>query len=513
MTDVLTAGAGPVGLAMAIELKRYGLSVRIVDKAAQRTDKSKALAIWSRTLELMDRAGCSAAFLAAGYKVSGANVSTGSKQIAHFSLSGTATPYPFALMLPQSDTERLLEEHLNSRGVQVERSVELTKFSESEQSVVSTLRDADGREETVDTPWLIGCDGAHSTVRHELGMEFVGDTLTSDWMLADVHLAGVHNPHEIGVFWHADGVLVIFPISETRFRVIADSGTAYGDGHRPEPTSSDPTLEDVQAILDRRGPGGIIASAPIWLAGFHINERKVAHYQAGRVFLAGDAAHIHSPAGGQGMNTGIQDACNLAWKLALVQRGICAADPLLASYSIERSFVGEQVLKGAGRTTTVAIMKGEIKQSIRNHIASLLFGLSPVQKMVANAIEEVSIGYPNSPLTSPSEHIRGGPAAGERAPMAESQPPVGAGDTPRFALFAESGDERALQILARYANLLEPDMRRPFVAGGLWLVRPDGYIALATKHDGWEDVGTYFDKIMAPSSKNSQTGSNAGSAS
>ena len=142
------------------------------------------------------------------------------------------------------------------------------------------------------------------------------------------------------VTWHSEGVLALFPITEDRYRVIADTGNATSDARR-----SDPTLEEIQAVLDRRGPGGIKATAPIWLAAFRINERKVADYRDGRVFLAGDAAHIHSPAGGQGMNTGMQDACNLAWKLALVCHGGCAEAPLLDSYSLERSAVGDEVLK------------------------------------------------------------------------------------------------------------------------------------------------------------------------
>ena len=151
-----------------------------------------------------------------------------------------------------------------------------------------------------------------------------------------------------------------------RFRVVADIV-----GSSDESNVHDPTMEEVQAVLDQRGPGGITASQPFWLAGFHINERKVADYRSGRVFLAGDAAHIHSPAGGQGMNTGMQDAFNLAWKLALVSRGTCAPDPLLSSYSIERGAVVEAVISAAGRATMLAIMQGGIKQSIRNHIASV----------------------------------------------------------------------------------------------------------------------------------------------
>jgi 2-polyprenyl-6-methoxyphenol hydroxylase-like FAD-dependent oxidoreductase len=490
-TNVLVVGAGPVGLMMAAELARYGVSVRIVEKAPQRTDKSKALVLWSRTLEMMDRMGCSASFLAEGLKVTAANIIAGKKQIAHITLDDVATPYPFALMLPQSDTERLLEEYLNTRGVEVERSVELTGFAPTPDGVVSTLRHLDGHEETFKSGWLIGCDGAHSTVRHHLGMEFVGDTMTSNWILADVHLSGVPDPGEIDAMWHSDGVLLLFPITKDRYRVIADVSDTQAETSLPHPT-----LKEIQIILDQRGPGGIVASAPIWLARFHINERKVADYRSGWVFLAGDAAHIHSPAGGQGMNTGMQDACNLAWKLALVCCGTCANEPLLNSYSMERSAIGEEVLKATGRLTTIGVMKGEIRQSLRNHLASLIFGLSPVLKKVADAATEVSIGYPESPLNGRGTHFHGGPAEGERAPIRKNQPPVGAGNSPRFVLFSDQGDEGGRQLIARYPNLLEPNIRAPFHEGGLWLVRPDGYVGLVAKRGQWDAVGKYLDEIQ-----------------
>lgn len=490
-TDVLVVGAGPVGLTLAAELARYGLSVRLVEKAAQATDKSKALVLWSRTLELMDRMGCTSSFVAAGLKVTGSAITAGDRQIAHITLGEVASPHPYALMIPQSETERLMEQHLNSLGVTVERSVELTGFSTSEKGASSTLRHADGREESFESSWLAGCDGAHSTVRHQLGMEFEGNTLNSDWILADVHLHGVPNAGEINVMWHSEGVLVIFPITKDRYRIIADVGTSATGARCP-----DPTLEEVQAVMDQRGPGGIKASTPIWLAAFRINERKVADYRAGRAFLAGDAAHIHSPAGGQGMNTGMQDAFNLAWKLALVCRGKSAENPLLDSYSMERSAVGDFVLKAAGRMTTIATLRGGLKQAIRNHIASLVFGLAPVRSAMANNITEVSIGYPESPLSVQGGGTHGGPLAGERAPVRANETPVGAGQTPRFALFTER-DESAEKLLAQYPNLLEQDVRPPFQAGGLWLVRPDGYVAVATTQGDGERISAFL-KMLAP---------------
>ncbi|WP_431283719.1 FAD-dependent monooxygenase [Humitalea sp. 24SJ18S-53] len=486
--DVLVVGAGPVGLTMAAELARYGVRVRIVEKAAARTDKSKALVLWSRSLELIDRMGCGAAFVAAGYKVKGVNIIAGGKPIAHITLDALPTPHAYALMLPQSETERLMEQHLNSLGVQVERQVEMTGFSATPDRVSAVLRHADGAEESLESAFLVGCDGAHSAVRHGLGMAFDGETLPSDWILADVHLAGLPvGPDELAIYWHADGVLALFPITPGRYRVIADIGDARGDGH-----PADPTLEQVQALMDRRGPGGITASAPVWLAGFRINERKVADYSAGRVFLAGDAAHIHSPAGGQGMNTGMQDACNLGWKLALVLRGHSAA--LLDSYSIERSAVGRQVLADAGRLTSVATLKGGLAQSLRNHVASLVLGLSPVRRKMTTAMAELSIGYPDSPLTTAGSPPHGGPAAGARAPVLDATDPVGAGSTPRFALFAEASAESAA-LIARHPGLLEPHTRPPFAAGGIWLVRPDGYVAVAAGAGDWARVGAALDRI------------------
>ncbi len=175
------------------------------------------------------------------------------------------------------------------------------------------MRNTAGEEEGIETDWLIGCDGAHSAVRHGLGLSFLGDTLQSDYILADLSLTGYPLPTtEMATYWHEDGVLLIIPLSATRFRIIADLGPSN------EGSPVTPTLDQVRAIMDRRGPGGMSASNPIWLSGFRINERKIGHFRSGRIFVAGDAAHVHSPAGGQGMNTGMQDAFNLAWKLALV---------------------------------------------------------------------------------------------------------------------------------------------------------------------------------------------------
>jgi 2-polyprenyl-6-methoxyphenol hydroxylase-like FAD-dependent oxidoreductase len=489
MKFVLVVGAGPVGMTMASELARYGVPVRIVDKAAQRTDKSKALVVWSRTLELLDRGGGSAPFVDAGFKAEAVNIIAGDKVIGRVSMESVQSPYPYGLMIPQSETERLLEERLHDVGVDVERRVELSTFKSSADGVEAALRHADGHEEAVSADWLVGCDGAHSAVRHGLGASFAGETLNSDWMLADVHMTGYPCPDsEVSVYWHRDGVFVIFPISPGRYRVVADLPPA---GSELPPT---PTLEQVQAIVDRRGPSGLKAFDPIWLAGFRINGRKVASYRWGRVFLAGDAAHVHSPAGGQGMNTGMQDAFNLAWKLALVVRETCD-EHLLDSYSPERSGVGDEVLKAAGRLTAVGTMRNPVAQTVRNLVGHVMLGLSPVRHAFADTMTEVAIGYRESPLNGPC--LSGaGPKPGQRVVPVAGQVPVGSGGVPLFALFAEKTTATA-DLLKRFEGLLDPDIRPPFHDGGIWLVRPDGYVACSSQDT--DVVASHLDGIVRPS--------------
>jgi 2-polyprenyl-6-methoxyphenol hydroxylase-like FAD-dependent oxidoreductase len=467
-TPVLIAGAGPVGMTLANELARYGVPVRIVDPAPERTDKSKALVLWSRSLELLDQAGYAEPFLAAGVPAHGAQISDGRDIVARITLDGIKSRYAYALMIPQSDTERVLEEQLAKRGVKVERTVSLESFTVENDRVRGVLRKANGQSEEVEADWLAGCDGAHSVVRHGLGLAFEGTTQPSDWYLADGHITGLEPHDQLHIYWHRDGILAFFPIREGRWRVIADLGTAK-DATR----HADPTLAEMQALLTHRSSQPLVIEDAYWLAAFRINERKVSHYGKGRAFLAGDAAHIHSPAGGQGMNTGMQDAFNLAWKLALVIHGVCRPS-LLDSYSPERSAVGDMVLRNASRLTDAAVMRNPIAQGLRNAVARFALGFPMMQERAANTLSETDISYPDSPL-SVAAHRTHGTAAGRRWPDKLPMDPA----KPQFVAVGPSAV--VANLVAKFPVLLRAGPE----ADDLQLIRPDGYVGFAgSRSDG-----------------------------
>ena len=535
---VLVAGAGPVGLTAAAAFTRHGIPCRIIDKAPVPSDKSKALAVWCRTMELLDGLELAETFVSTGRKLTGGNIYAEGKRVVHLALTTDESPYGFPLMLPQNITERLLTEHLEQQGITVQRQVELVDFQETETGVSCTLRHADGSEEALETPWLIGCDGAHSIVRHRLGMEFTGHAEPSDWMLADVHIEGSLAADQVSIFWHPDGVLAFFPIDADRFRIIADLGAA-SDTPRPELT-----LPDVQSLTENRGPGGLALTDPVWLAYFRINERKVEEYCRGRVLLAGDAAHIHSPAGGQGMNTGMQDAFNLAWKIALVEQGRGQLGPLLHSYSVERSAVGDQVLSNAERFTKMTTLRSPAAQWMRNHLAPIVSSFPFVQNKIRNEWMELSINYRHSPLTgenssSPAGDVR----AGDRFPDAMLTN-ISSGEEVRMLslfrttkhlllLFSQPGDLQSILDLAEIAESIQsafPDLFQPHLICDahstlpaspdklripIWreaadrlhellnvqdnvvaIVRPDGYVGMISQPAEGQAVRDYLDSYL-----------------
>jgi 2-polyprenyl-6-methoxyphenol hydroxylase-like FAD-dependent oxidoreductase len=491
-TSVLIVGAGPVGLTAALELTRFGVPVRIVDKAPAPATTSKALAVWPRTLEMLNAAGVSADLIAAGVRAHGNRIFNGDKLLVELSFDTLASPYPFLLLVTQDRTEAILTAHLEQLGIAVERAVEVTSIDQDQNAVSASLRHSDGTTETAEAAWLIGCDGAHSFLRHALGKSFDGSTNPADFILADLYLTSDPplSHSAMSMFAHRDGILAIFPIGKERFRIIADLGAPSPDVHRAEPT-----LADVQAVLDTRGPGGLTAHDPVWLSAFRINERQVDSYRSERMFLAGDAAHVHSPAGGQGMNTGMQDACNLAWKLALLARDEASGDMLLESYNTERHPVAKAVIAQTTALTATMTVQNPVMQSIRNTAMYALFEIPAVEHTAANVLSEISIGYPKSALSDGTHALHNGPQAGARAPIGETYASQADGSTlPRFLLYCDE-DAEARRFVADYPFVVDATVYAPFVAGGLWLVRPDGYVGLATRAGDWDVARSYLERI------------------
>lgn len=419
-SPVLIVGAGPTGLAAALSLARAHVPVRVIDKAPQPEPHSRAIGIQARTLELFEQHRLVEPFLDLGHRARAANLYSNGQRLVQLDFDPLQTRYPYLLFLDQSITERLMTTHLATLGVDVERGVEMTSFEQGTDGLSATLRRADGRVEMLRPAYLIAADGAHSTVRHGLKMGFVGKTFEQTFLLADLHAETGWPDDEFHIFASGEGLVALFPMGEGRHRLIADRSPLPPDAAHADSnaslTATQPSLDECRDIVARRIHHPVELSAPGWSSYFHVNSRMVEQLRSGRVFLAGDAAHVHSPAGAQGMNTGIQEAFNLGWKLARVMKG-GAPDRLLDTYHAERHPIEREVLRQTSMITQIAQADHGPLKLLRERVMPALAALGPLRDAARRQISELAVQYRRSPLTL--EHmLDGGPRAGARAPDA-----------------------------------------------------------------------------------------------
>ncbi|TFC56108.1 MULTISPECIES: FAD-dependent oxidoreductase [unclassified Cryobacterium] len=509
--DVLIVGAGPTGLALARELHTHGVTAMIVDRAADAAHESRALAIQARTLEVLARNGLADDLVSAG-NPTGTLLLHGRGRRRRGSLSAAPahavslfdealfdealldealldeaigdTRFPFLLFLSQAGTERVLVDRLASAGVGIRRGLTLTGLSQDDDGVTCTLDSPGVPPRTVRTRYVVGCDGAHSATRHLAGIGFSGRAFPQRFLLADLEADGLE-PGRVHVYLSGAGPLFLFPLgSPAGWRLLV----MLPPGSRTGPV----TLALAQAAVTRYTRDTIVLHDPVWLTEFTISSRLADTFARGRVFLAGDAAHIHSPAGAQGMNTGIQDAVNLGWKLALVCRG--AADPaLLGSYEQERLPVARSVLAGTNRAFTVATSQHPVLRGLRAGpavpVAALLLRSRMARRTGFRLISELGIHYRRSSLSVDGvPSLDRGPRPGERFP----QPGMGAvpvssvrtaaaghGAAPGPPVFrmllcgpaAEWPDARVREFQARWAHLLTVELT-PSAPRSRWSAAP-----------------------------------------
>jgi len=511
--DVLIIGGGPTGMMLALELAMQNVTFRIVDKEPIRSDKSRALVVHPRSLELLNRHSIAHELIELGRLALGLRLFVNKKLVTEFELGDLGfddTAFTSVLFISQADTERFLDKALSRYGKAVERPVTAEKLEQDESGVRVWLKGADGVEEQVRCKYVVGCDGAHSVVRRAAELEFEGAAYSQDFVLADVHIEWDH-PADCLTLFMAQGMLIGFPMSGGLFRLVAT---------RPSDLSNhdEPTLADFQDLFDRMAPGTGKLYDPVWISRFRLHHRATDHYRMGRLFLAGDAAHIHSPVGGQGMNTGMQDSVNLGWKLARVIRGE-KDDSLLDSYDVERHKVGERLLRTTDRFFRLGATSNYFLSILRNTFVPWVLSWVASERSrrarIFRFISQLGIRYRNSPIVGTASTYRGPLRGGDRAPNETIQGADGEtnllelciGPTHHLILFSGTGltatDGQSLEGTAVKFLKANPDWvkvhkilsasspqssgyvdpegkvhsRYGFTEPGYALVRPDGHVA------------------------------------
>lgn len=501
--SVLVVGAGPTGLVLALWLTRLGVGVRIIDRAAEPGTTSRALAVQARTLEFYRQLGIADQVVAGGVLVKAVNLWVEGEPVARMSIDALGrglSPYPFALIYPQDAHERLLIERLAALGVTVERRTELVGFEERADHVRATIALPDGSSEAAEAAFLAGCDGASSTVRETLGIGFPGGTYEGRFFVADVVARGRAIESEIHVDVEEADFAIVFPLQGAgRVRLVGVVRDDFGDELDYDDVS-DRAIANLKLDVERVN----------WFSTYRVHHRVASGFREGRAFLLGDAAHIHSPVGGQGMNTGIGDAVNLAWKLAAVVTGR-APESLLDTYEPERIAFARRLVATTDRLFAFVTRRGAVARVVRTRlapwIAPHLFRLAGMRRFFFRTVSQIGIEFRRSPL---SEGEAGDVHGGDRLPWVE----IGGG-ADNFAPLASLtwqahvyGEVRP-ELTAACRNLGLPLHRFPWGGGArraglardaLYLIRPDGYVALADNGVDPDRLRNYFaERGIAPS--------------
>jgi len=485
---VLIVGAGPTGLVLALWLTRLGVKVRIIDRSAAPGSTSRALAVQARTLELYRQLDLTEAVCEGGHRVPAVNLwvkGERAARVAFEAIGADLTPYPFLQIFPQDEHERLLIERLRRAGVSVERETELVAFSDDGRCVTARLRTSAGKETDCVAGYLAGCDGARSRVREVLGTGYPGGTYRQLFYVADIDGEGPAFDGGLHIDLDEADFLALFPL--------AGAGRARLIG-----TVSDERAERAETLRFEDVSHRAIESLKVgvrrvnWFSTYHVHHRVSESFRSGRAFLLGDAAHIHSPVGGQGMNTGIGDAVNLAWKLAAVLAGR-APDELLASYEVERAAFARRVVATTDRVFTFVNADGPIAEFVRTRVAptivSRVMKLEAVREFLFRTVSQITLNYRGMPL---STGVAGAVHGGDRLPW------TGAGEGDNFGSLAQMCwqvhiyghvHREASGVLAACCAQREVTLqtfpwgptteRAGLGRNALYLLRPDTYVALA----------------------------------
>ena len=500
---MLVAGAGPTGLVLALWLTRRGVPVRIIDKATEAGTTSRALVVQVRTLELYRQLGIADALIKEGSRIPALNFWARGVRAARaqfLELGEGLTPYPFIFVHPQDQHERLLIRELASLGVTVERGVELTRVEQDDDGVRATLRRPDGADEVCEAGWLAGCDGASSAVRHQIGIGFPGGTYSGRFYVADVEASGPSANGEAHVDFEDADYALVFPMKgEGRVRLVGLARGGASAGHR------ELTFEDVRGrALEHLG---LEVTKVNWFSTYNVHHRVADRFRDRRVFLLGDAAHIHSPVGGQGMNTGIGDAVNLAWKLAAVVKGESPAS-LVDSYEPERIAFARVLVATTDRAFTIVRRPGGVARFIRTRVvpavAPAVIALRMVRRFIFRRVSQVGINYRGSAL---SEGQAGDVHGGDRLPWVETEDgldnfaPLVALDwqahvygTPREEVTAACED---LRLPLHTFPWRDATRRVGLAKDALYVIRPDGYVGLADPQGGADRLRRYGHKVRS----------------